>query len=230
MLAPLLWLLKARPLVLVGALTLAAATFVAFEQLRLPAEISSISTFVIAFGWLTLGVAGEKPQPMALMAAVGLPLAALNAAVALGIDTLQDRPREALEMALAAALFGIIVWLPGLLFSLVFIQLPVFFGTRARLENNLDRRDSGAAIGAGALGAVSAIAAGVHLTVVGRSADFPEGIVNHVAFGGYEFEKARSRVEASGSPWKLAGIPGTPIGQIFVTGPEGLLVEIQYAR
>lgn len=168
MFAPLLWLLKARPLVLVGALTLAAATFVAFEQLGLPAEISSISTFVIAFGWLTLGVAGEKPQPMALMAAVGLPLAALNAAVALGILTLQDRPREALEMALAGAVFGIIVWLPGLLFSLVFIQLPVAFGTRARLENNLDRRDGGAAIGAGALGAVSAIAAGVHLTVVAR--------------------------------------------------------------
>jgi catechol 2,3-dioxygenase-like lactoylglutathione lyase family enzyme len=70
----------------------------------------------------------------------------------------------------------------------------------------------------------------IHLTIVDRAADFPEGIVNHVAFGVYEFEDARARVEASGYPWKLAGIPGTPIGQIFVTGPEGLLVEIQYAR
>jgi len=70
----------------------------------------------------------------------------------------------------------------------------------------------------------------IHLTVVNRNADFPEGIVNHVAFGVYDFEAAKARVEAAGYPWKLAGIPGTPIGQIFVTGPEGLLLEIQYRR
>lgn len=70
----------------------------------------------------------------------------------------------------------------------------------------------------------------IHLTVVERSTDFPPGMINHVAFGVYEFEAARARVEASGYPWQLAGIPGTPIGQIFVTGPEGLLVEIQYRR
>jgi catechol 2,3-dioxygenase-like lactoylglutathione lyase family enzyme len=70
----------------------------------------------------------------------------------------------------------------------------------------------------------------IHLTVVNRPSDFPEGIVNHIAFGVYELEQAKARVEASGYPWKLAGIPGTPIGQIFVTGPEGLLVEIQYER
>lgn len=70
----------------------------------------------------------------------------------------------------------------------------------------------------------------VHLAVVERAADFPEGMVNHIAFGVYEFETAKARAEASGYPWKLAGIPGTPIGQIFVTGPEGLVVEIQYRR
>lgn len=70
----------------------------------------------------------------------------------------------------------------------------------------------------------------IHLTVVDRRADFPEGIVNHIAFGVYDFEDAKARVEACGYPSKLAGIPGTPIGQIFVTGPEGLLVEIQYRR
>lgn len=163
MFAPLVWLLKERPLVLVGALTLAAVTFVAFEGIGYPAEISATSTFVIAFGWLTLGVAGEKPQPMALMAVLGLPLAALNAAVALGVSTFPRNPNEAVGMAIAGAVFGIIVWLPGLLFSLVFIQLPVSFGTRARLENNLDRRDDGALAGAAMLGALSAIATLVHL-------------------------------------------------------------------
>ena len=70
----------------------------------------------------------------------------------------------------------------------------------------------------------------IHLNIVQRTADFPRGMINHFAFGVYELEEAKSRVEASGYPWKLAGIPGTPIGQIFVTGPEGLLVEIQYRR
>lgn len=70
----------------------------------------------------------------------------------------------------------------------------------------------------------------IHLGVAKREADFPEGMVNHIAFGVYAFEAAKARVEASGYPWHLAGIPGTPIGQIFVTGPEGLVVEIQYAR
>ena len=70
----------------------------------------------------------------------------------------------------------------------------------------------------------------IHLGVVQRSGDYPEGMVNHIAFGVYEFQEAKARVEASGYPWKLAGIPGTPIGQIFVTGPEGLVVEIQYLR
>jgi len=70
----------------------------------------------------------------------------------------------------------------------------------------------------------------IHLSVVDRPVDFPQGLINHVAFGVYDFEEAKARVEAAGYPWKLAGIPGTPIGQIFVTGPEGLLVEIQYRR
>ena len=70
----------------------------------------------------------------------------------------------------------------------------------------------------------------IHLGVAHRTGDFPEGMVNHIAFGVYGFDEAKARVVASGYPWKLAGIPGTPIGQIFVTGPEGLVVEIQYRR
>ena len=57
-----------------------------------------------------------------------------------------------------------------------------------------------------------------------------QGIVNHVAFGVYDFEAAKQRIEASGHPYRLAGIPGTEIGQFFVTGPEGLVVEVQFKR
>lgn len=70
----------------------------------------------------------------------------------------------------------------------------------------------------------------IHLTVIDRSGDLPPGIVNHVAFGVYDFEEARVRVESAGYPYRLSGIPGTGIGQFFVEGPEGILVEIQYRQ
>jgi catechol 2,3-dioxygenase-like lactoylglutathione lyase family enzyme len=70
----------------------------------------------------------------------------------------------------------------------------------------------------------------IHLSVVERRDNYPQGMINHVAFGVYEFEVAKARIEASGYPCKLAGIPGTDIGQFFVEGPEGLLLEVQYRR
>lgn len=70
----------------------------------------------------------------------------------------------------------------------------------------------------------------IHMDVVTRDADFPQGMVNHVAFGIYDHDDAKARIEASGYPYKLAGIPGTAIGQFFVSGPEGLLLEVQFRR
>lgn len=70
----------------------------------------------------------------------------------------------------------------------------------------------------------------IHLTVVQRPADYPQGMINHIAFGVYEFEAAKARIESTGYPYRLAGIPETGIGQFFVEGPERLLVEIQYRR
>lgn len=58
----------------------------------------------------------------------------------------------------------------------------------------------------------------------------PPGIVNHVAFGVYDFEVVKARIESSGWRYRLTGIPETGIGQFFVEGPEGLLVEVQYRR
>lgn len=70
----------------------------------------------------------------------------------------------------------------------------------------------------------------IHIDIVEGDADLRQGIVNHVAFGLYDYQAALARVEATGLPFEHAGIPGTPIGQIFVTGPEGLRIEIQYRR
>jgi catechol 2,3-dioxygenase-like lactoylglutathione lyase family enzyme len=69
----------------------------------------------------------------------------------------------------------------------------------------------------------------IHIDVPNRDDDFPQGMVNHVAFGTYAFEPLLERVKATGFRHELAGIPGGP-GQIFVHGPEGLRIEVQYAR
>lgn len=70
----------------------------------------------------------------------------------------------------------------------------------------------------------------IHIDVVARPDDFPRGIVNHIAFGVYEFEATKSRIEAAGWPYRITGIPASDIGQFFVDGPEGLLLEVQFRR
>lgn len=70
----------------------------------------------------------------------------------------------------------------------------------------------------------------IHIDVVERESDFPQGLYNHVAFGVFDAEAARSRSEACGYPLHFAEIPGAGIGQIFVTGPEGIKIEIQFRQ
>ncbi|HHY51170.1 MAG TPA: glyoxalase [Alphaproteobacteria bacterium] len=62
-----------------------------------------------------------------------------------------------------------------------------------------------------------------------RGDEHPGGVVDHLAFGVYDYEPLIARVKASGYPYQLAGIPGG-VGQVFVTGPEGIRIELQYHR
>lgn len=55
------------------------------------------------------------------------------------------------------------------------------------------------------------------------------GPFDHIAIGVFDYEPLRARVEAAGFPFKLAGIPGG-VGQIFVEGPDGLKIELQFRR
>ena len=54
-----------------------------------------------------------------------------------------------------------------------------------------------------------------------------EPLINHIAFGPFDYEAKLAEVEAGGWPLRLSRIPGTSIRQIFVTGPEGIRVELQ---
>lgn len=68
----------------------------------------------------------------------------------------------------------------------------------------------------------------IHVSIV--DAEQGMGMVSHAAFGVYDEAEARQRIEASGYPYRVTGIPGTGIGQFFVKGPEGLVVEVQFRR
>ncbi|PDV86319.1 glyoxalase [Rhizobium sp. H4] len=70
----------------------------------------------------------------------------------------------------------------------------------------------------------------IHLSLTSRSTDFPPGIFNHVAFSLYEFAPALERIKASGYRYEYYDIPDTDLGQVFVYGPEGVKIELQYPR
>lgn len=58
----------------------------------------------------------------------------------------------------------------------------------------------------------------------------PHGVINHAAFGVYDFEETKERIERTGHAYRITGIPDTDIGQFFVDGPDGLLLEVQFRR
>lgn len=68
----------------------------------------------------------------------------------------------------------------------------------------------------------------IHISIGARSEGM--GVIGHAAFGVYERGEAEARIKESGRPYRVTGIPGTPIGQFFVEGPEGLLLEVQFHR
>jgi hypothetical protein len=68
----------------------------------------------------------------------------------------------------------------------------------------------------------------IHLDVIERETDFPQGIYNHIAFALYDFASALKRIEATGYRHEHRDIPSTKLGQIFVYVPEGVKIELQY--
>jgi catechol 2,3-dioxygenase-like lactoylglutathione lyase family enzyme len=70
----------------------------------------------------------------------------------------------------------------------------------------------------------------IHLNTVEREENFPAGMLNHVAFAFYDKDNALERVKATGLRFDEDSIPGAGIGQIFVYGPEGIRIELQYRQ
>ena len=70
----------------------------------------------------------------------------------------------------------------------------------------------------------------IHIDIVERDDDPAKGLVDHLAFGIYPRTRRGKRAEATGCPMVFAEIPGAGIGQIFVTGPEGIKIEVQFRQ
>lgn len=59
--------------------------------------------------------------------------------------------------------------------------------------------------------------------------DEARGLIDHIAIGVFDYGAVVARLDAADIPYKTAGIPGG-VGQLFVEGPEGLKLELQYGR
>jgi catechol 2,3-dioxygenase-like lactoylglutathione lyase family enzyme len=66
----------------------------------------------------------------------------------------------------------------------------------------------------------------VHLGQAGGEPG-PAGAVDHIAFYFDDLAAQLTRQTSQGFPVELRAVPGTSIRQCFVTGPDGLIVEIQ---
>ena len=56
----------------------------------------------------------------------------------------------------------------------------------------------------------------------GRSA------VDHVAFATRGYDAMRSRLEERGVPYRSREVPDNPVRQIFITDPDGIVVELNF--
>jgi catechol 2,3-dioxygenase-like lactoylglutathione lyase family enzyme len=65
----------------------------------------------------------------------------------------------------------------------------------------------------------------IHLADRGHAAR-DRGWVDHIAFAGFDFEAEKARLDAGGHRYVAGGIPGGP-RQLFVSGPDGLKIELQ---
>ena len=71
----------------------------------------------------------------------------------------------------------------------------------------------------------------VHLVGIDASkAETSAGPVDHFAFRGGDYATQKSAVERAGLRFRENDVPGTSIRQIFVSGPEGVRVELQFKR
>jgi catechol 2,3-dioxygenase-like lactoylglutathione lyase family enzyme len=54
------------------------------------------------------------------------------------------------------------------------------------------------------------------------------GVVHHVAFASRGFAGMKQRLKSKGLPFDVREVPGVDVWQIFVTDPNGVMIELNY--
>jgi catechol 2,3-dioxygenase-like lactoylglutathione lyase family enzyme len=71
----------------------------------------------------------------------------------------------------------------------------------------------------------------VHIVDIGAT-DEPQkpdsGVVHHVAFASHGFAGMKQRLKSRGLPFDVREVPGVAVWQIFVTDPNGVMIELNY--
>src|SRR3979490_88034 len=71
----------------------------------------------------------------------------------------------------------------------------------------------------------------VHLVDISKT-DEPQkpdsGVVHHVAFASSGFAGMKARLKSKGLPFDVREVPGVAVWQIFVTDPNGVMLELNY--
>jgi catechol 2,3-dioxygenase-like lactoylglutathione lyase family enzyme len=71
----------------------------------------------------------------------------------------------------------------------------------------------------------------VHLVDISKTDEQQKpdsGVVHHVAFASSGFDGMKQRLSSRGLPFDVREVPGVPVWQIFVTDPNGVMLELNY--
>jgi catechol 2,3-dioxygenase-like lactoylglutathione lyase family enzyme len=71
----------------------------------------------------------------------------------------------------------------------------------------------------------------VHLVDISGTSELQKpdsGVVHHVAFVSRGFRAMKSRLASKGVVFKTVEVPGGALWQIFITDPNGIVVELNY--
>jgi catechol 2,3-dioxygenase-like lactoylglutathione lyase family enzyme len=71
----------------------------------------------------------------------------------------------------------------------------------------------------------------VHLVDISRTSEAQKpdsGVVHHVAFASRDFAGMKQRLQSKGMAFEDRQVPGGALWQIFVTDPNGVMIELNY--
>jgi hypothetical protein len=71
----------------------------------------------------------------------------------------------------------------------------------------------------------------VHLVDISQTSEQQKpdsGVVHHVAFASRDFAGMKQRLKSIGLPFDVREVPGVDVWQIFVTDPNGVMIELNY--